>query len=91
MRFALNLFLTLLSATGGLAESCYCGDPSTGGEGWWNGRTWAQICCDENGGTYSLNYIPAMVFVRNSCKNTGNRGGFNAFCGRLGGGDAICG
>lgn len=91
MRFALSLLITSLSAIAALAESCYCGDPSTGGEKFRNGRTWAQICCDENGGVYSVNYIPAMVFERNSCRNTENKGGFNACCGRLGGGNAICG
>lgn len=90
MRVALTLLVTLLSATGVLGRACYCGDPVTRVERVWNGRTWAQICCDENGGTYSLNYIPGLVFSRNSCRDTVNEGGYNACCGRLGGGDAVC-
>jgi hypothetical protein len=91
MRLAVSLLITLLSATVAHAESCYCGDPATRAERFWGDRTWAQVCCDENGGTYSLNYIPGLVFERNSCRNTGNKTGFNGCCGRLGGGNAVCG
>jgi hypothetical protein len=91
MQLGLSLFVTLLGASSALARSCYCGDPATRGERFYNGRTWAQICCDENGGTYSSNYIPGLVFNRNSCRDTGNEGGYNACCGRLGGGAAVCG
>jgi len=91
MRFALSLLITLLSATAAVAKSCYCGGPSTGGEKFRNKKTWTQICCEENGGIYSVNYIPAMVCERNSCRKMGDKGGFSACYGRLGGGKAICG
>ncbi|KAH7413951.1 hypothetical protein DE146DRAFT_13054 [Phaeosphaeria sp. MPI-PUGE-AT-0046c] len=91
MRFAPTLLVALLSATGVLGRACYCGDPATRGERFYNGRTWAQICCDENGGVYSENQIDALIFPRNSCRDTGNEAGYHGCCGRLGGGAAVCG
>jgi hypothetical protein len=78
MIFPRVILVALLGATNVLASVCICGNTI------WNGKTWTQRCCEENGGkAYN------GVFVGGSCELS-NAAGFQSCCGRLGGGGGAC-